>query len=185
MADFPAHAYRAQTVSAPMRPAVWSDCRCQHRLRKPARDRYGFELPNAAGRIAEADDIDASAVGCQSPAPEIADALLASGKHVLCKSRSHRPEDAEAGHGQGRRASASWHRGFSYRRSRRGHRRADQVRALGEIVHFNGRYWCDTPADADAPTSWPSLRRVLGSAPCRSRQYLIDMSEQPAADRHS
>ena len=60
-------------------------------------------------------------------------------------------------HGQGRRSSGLVAAcGFSYRRSPAVSAIGEQIKsgALGEIVHFNGRYWCDYSADPDAPTSW-------------------------------
>ena len=105
--------------------------------------------------IVDADDIDAvSIVVANHLHREIADALLASGKHVLCeKPLASSVEDAEA---MVQAADASGHVaacGFSYRRSPAVAAISEQIKtgALGEIVHFSGRYWCDYSADPDAP----------------------------------
>ena len=77
---------------------------------------------------------------------EIAEALLASGKHVLCeKPLASTVEDAEAmlkaADASGLVAACD----FSYRRSPTVSAIAEQIKtgALGDIQHFNGRYWCD------------------------------------------
>jgi predicted dehydrogenase len=72
------------------------------------------------------------------------------------KSRSRRPSKmptmVKAADASGLVAAC----GFSYRRSPAVSAIGEQIKtgALGEIQHFNGRYWCDCSADPDAPTSW-------------------------------
>jgi predicted dehydrogenase len=88
-----AHAYRtAQTVfgtGAPLVrlmaiPDVNTD------FANHTRDRYGFERTESSCQaIADADDIDAVSIVVASHLHrEIAEALLASGEHVLCEKRA-------------------------------------------------------------------------------------------------
>ena len=132
-----AHAYRtAQTVfgtdAPPVRLVAIADINTD--FANHARDRYGFERTESSWQaIVDADDIDAvSIVVANHLHREIAEALLASGKHVLCeKPLASTVEDAEtmvkAADASGLVAAC----GFSYRRSpgRERHRRADQVRS--------------------------------------------------------
>jgi predicted dehydrogenase len=89
-----AHAYRtAQTVfgtdAPPVHLVAIADVNTD--IAKHTKDRYGFErAENSWQAIVDADDIDAvSIVVANHLHREIAEALLASGKHVLCESRSH------------------------------------------------------------------------------------------------
>ena len=150
-----AHAYRtAQTVfgtDAPLvRLVAIADVNSD--FANHTRDRYSFERTESSWQaIADADDIDAvSIVVANHLHREIAEALLASGKHVLCeKPLASTVEDAEA---MVKAADASGlvaACGFCYRRSPAVSAMGEQIEtgALGEIVHFNGRYWCDYSAD--------------------------------------
>jgi predicted dehydrogenase len=70
--------------------------------------------------------------------------------------------------------------GFSYRRSLAVGAISEQIKtgALGEIVHFNGRYWCDYSADPDAPTSWRYEGPLGLGALADLGSHLLDLSEQ-------
>ena len=70
--------------------------------------------------------------------------------------------------------------GFSYRRSPAVSAIAEQIKAgeLGEIQHFNGRYWCDYSADPDAPTSWRYEGPRGSGALADLGSHLVDLSEQ-------
>lgn len=112
---------------------------------------------------------------------EIAEALLASGKHVLCeKPLASTVEDAEAmlkaADASGLVAACD----FSYRRSPTVSAIAEQIKtgALGDIQHFNGRYWCDYSTDPDAPTSWRYEGPLGSGALADLGSHLVDMSEQ-------
>jgi predicted dehydrogenase len=90
-----AHAYRtAQTVfgidAPPVHLVAIADVNTD--FANHTRGRYGFERSESSWQaIAGADDIDAvSIVVANHLHREIAEALLASGKHVLCESRSRR-----------------------------------------------------------------------------------------------
>jgi predicted dehydrogenase len=70
--------------------------------------------------------------------------------------------------------------GFSYRRSPAVSAIGEQIKtgALGEIQHFNGRYWCDYSADPDAPTSWRYEGPRGSGALANLGSHLVDLSEQ-------
>jgi predicted dehydrogenase len=181
-----AHAYRtAQTVFAsgapPVRLVAVADVNTD--FANHTRDRYGFERSESSWQaIADADDIDAvSIVVANHLHREIAEALLASGKHVLCeKPLASTVEDAEA---MVKAAAASGlvaACGFSYRRSPAVSAIGEQIKtgALGEIQHVNGRYWCDYSADPDAPTSWRYEGPPGSGALADLGSHLVDLSEQ-------
>jgi predicted dehydrogenase len=97
-----AHAYRtAQTVfgtdAPPVRLVAIADVNTD--FTSHTRDRYGFDRAESSWQaIVDAEDIDAvSIVVANHLHREIAEALLASGKHVLCeKPLASSVEDAEA-----------------------------------------------------------------------------------------
>jgi predicted dehydrogenase len=97
-----AHAYRtAQTVfgtdAPPVRLVAIADVNTD--FANHTRDRYGFDRAESSWQaIVDAEDIDAvSIVVANHLHREIAEALLASGKHVLCeKPLASSVEDAEA-----------------------------------------------------------------------------------------
>ena len=106
---------------------------------------------------------------------------MASGKYVLCeKPLASTVEDAEsmvkAADASGLVAAC----GFSYRRSPAISAIGEQIKtgALGEIQHFNGRYWCDYSADPDAPTSWRYEGPLGMGALADLGSHLVDISEQ-------
>jgi predicted dehydrogenase len=70
--------------------------------------------------------------------------------------------------------------GFSYRRSPAAAAIGEQIAndALGELLHFNGRYWCDYAASPDEPTSWRYEGPVGSGALADLGSHLIDLSEQ-------
>jgi predicted dehydrogenase len=181
-----AHAYRtASTVfgtgAPPVRLAAIADV--NEEFATFAAERYGFERAETTWQaIAEADDIDAvSIVVANHLHREIAEALLASGKHVLCeKPLATTVADAEA---MVQAAAASGKvaaTGFSYRRSPAISAIREQVVAgkLGELLHFNGRYWCDYSADPQAPSSWRYTGPVGSGALADIGSHLIDTAEQ-------
>ena len=181
-----AHAYRnAQTVfgteAPPVRLVAIADINAD--FAGDTKDRYGFERAESSWQaIVDAHDIEAvSIVVANHLHREIAEALLAAGKHVLCeKPLASTVEDAEA---MVKAADASGlvaACGFSYRRSPAVSAVGEQIKtgALGEILHFNGRYWCDYSADPDAPTSWRYEGPLGSGALADLGSHLIDLSEQ-------
>ena len=181
-----AHAYRmAQTVfgsgAPPVRLAAIADVNAD--FATFTAERYGFERAETSWQaVVEADDIDAvSIVVANHLHREIAEALLASGKHVLCeKPLTSSVEDAEAmvkaAEASGRVAAT----GFSYRRSPAISAIRDQLSAgsLGKLGHFNGRYWCDYSADPQAPSSWRYTGPLGSGALADIGSHLIDTAEQ-------
>ena len=181
-----AHAYRtAQTVfgtgAPPVRLVAIADV--NEDFATFTAERYGFERAETSWQaIAGADDIDAvSIVVANHLHREIAEALLASGKHVLCeKPLASSVEDAEAMV----KAAAATDRvaacGFSFRRSPAVSAIREQIASggIGEVLHFNGRYWCDYSASPDAPISWRYTSPIGSGALADIGSHLIDTAEQ-------
>jgi predicted dehydrogenase len=181
-----AHAYRtAQTVfgtdAPPVRLVAIADV--NEEFATFTAQRYGFERAETSWQaIVDADDIDAvSIVVANHLHREIAEALLASGKHVLCeKPLTSSVEDAEAMV----QAAAATDRvaacGFSYRRSPAVSAIREQINngGIGEVLHFNGRYWCDYSASPDAPISWRYTGPIGSGALADIGSHLIDTAEQ-------
>ena len=154
-------------------------------------ERYGFERAETSWEaIVEADDIDAvSIVVANHLHREIAEALLASGKHVLCeKPLAPSVEDARAMVAAAEQApglvAAT---GFSYRRAPAIAAIAEQVRGggLGQVLSFNGRYWCDYGATRTGPTSWRYTGPVGSGALADIGSHLIDAASSCAARSHA
>jgi predicted dehydrogenase len=121
--------------------------------------RYGYERGETDWRaVAAADDVDVVSVAVANHLHrEIAEGLLAAGKHVLCeKPMASSIEDAEAMVAAADEAGTRSGIGFTFRRSPAINAVREQVEngALGRPLHFNGHYWCDYGVDADAPMSW-------------------------------
>jgi predicted dehydrogenase len=181
-----AHAYRtAQTVygseAPPVRLAAIADV--NEAFATSTAQRYGFERAETSWQaVAEADDIDAvSIVVANHLHREIAEALLAAGKHVLCeKPLAPTVADAEAMVKAAEAADRVAATGFSYRRSPAISAIRDQVQAgtLGDLLHFNGRYWCDYSADPQAPSSWRYSGPLGSGALADIGSHLIDIAEQ-------
>nr|WP_255506335.1 Gfo/Idh/MocA family oxidoreductase [Mycolicibacterium sp. 018/SC-01/001] len=121
--------------------------------------RYGFERAAYDWRaIADSPDIDAvSVVVANHLHREIVEGLLEAGKHVLCE----KPLAATAADGEAMVAAADRSDrvtavGFTYRRSPavEAIRRVLASGTLGDLVHFNGHYWCEYALDATAPITW-------------------------------
>src|SRR6476646_9955608 len=121
--------------------------------------RYGYERAEYDWRaIADAADVDAvSVVVANHLHREIVEGLIAAGKHVLCeKPLAGSLADAEAMVAAAERSDRVTAVGYTYRRAPA----VEQIRrelaagTLGELVHFNGRYWCDYALDPTAPISW-------------------------------
>ena len=88
--------------------------------------------------------------------------------------------DAEAMVAAARAAGKVASCGFSYRRSPAVGAIGEQIKAgkLGQILQFDGRYWCDYSADPDAPTSWRYTGPLGSGALADLGSHLIDLSEQ-------
>jgi predicted dehydrogenase len=180
-----AHAYRnAQTVFGTGAPAVRlvAIADLNRDFATHTAQRYGFERAESSWQaIAEADDIDAvSIVVANHLHREIAEGLLAASKHVLCeKPLAPSVADAQAMAAAAAKAGQVASCGFSYRRSPAVAAVADQIRtgALGQLLHFNGRYWCDYAADPDAPNGWRYAGPPGSGALADLGSHLIDLAE--------
>ncbi len=124
-----------------------------------AATRYGYERSGTDWRtLLDADDVHVvSVVVANALHREIVEALLETGKHVLC-------EKPLADSLEGARAMADAARahpglvtgtGFVYRRGPAVAAIRDLVRdELGEVSHFNARYWCDYARSPLTPMAW-------------------------------
>jgi predicted dehydrogenase len=181
-----AHAYRtAQTVfgtdAPPVRLVAIADV--NEEFATFTAERYGFERAETSWQaIVDADDIDAvSIVVANHLHREIAEALLASGKHVLCeKPLASSVEDAETMVKAAAAVDLVAACGFSYRRSPAVSAIREQISSggIGEVLHFNGRYWCDYSASPDAPISWRYTGPIGSGALADIGSHLIDTAEQ-------
>ena len=181
-----AQAYRnAQTVfgtgAPPVRLVAIADINTE--FADHTRQRYGFERAESDWEAtAAADDIDAvSIVVANHLHREIAEGVLAAGKHVLCeKPLAPTVADAEAMVQAAAAAGKVAACGFSYRRSPAAAAIGEEIAngTLGELLHFNGRYWCDYGASPDAPTSWRYEGPLGSGALADLGSHLIDLSEQ-------
>jgi len=144
--------------------------------------RFGYQRGETDWRaIADADDIDVvSIVVANHLHREIAEGLLAAGKHVLCeKPMAPSVEDAEAMVVAAAKAGTQAGVGFSYRRSPAVGAIREQVEngTLGAPLHFNGHYWCDYGVDADAPMSWRYKGAPGSGALADVGSHLVDLAE--------
>src|ERR1700742_2578671 len=144
--------------------------------------RHGYERAEYDWRaITEAPDIDAvSVVVANHLHREIVEGLLAAGKHVLCeKPLAGSLAHAEAMVAAAERSDRVTAVGYTYRRAPA----VEQIRrelaagTLGELVHFNGRYWCDYALDPTAPISWRYRGGPGTGALADVGSHLIDLSE--------
>ena len=183
-----AHAYRtAQTVFGTDAPAIRlvAIADVNEQFAAHTQQRYGFQRAERSWQaVAEAADVDAvSIVVANHLHREIAEGLLAAGKHVLCeKPLAPTVDDARAMVTAAERAGTVAATGFSYRRSPAASAIGEQIRQgnLGEVLHFNGRYWCDYAARPDAPTSWRYTGPLGSGALADLGSHLIDLAEQLA-----
>ena len=144
--------------------------------------RYGYERAEYGWRaIAESPDIDAvSVVVANQLHREIVEGLLAAGKHVLCeKPLAGSIADAEAmvrgrrgcRHGRGRRVHLPPVAGHP------GDPRELATGRLGDIIHFNGHYWCDYGLDPASPITWRYRGGPGTGALADVGSHLLDMAE--------
>ena len=149
---------------------------------KDAATRYGFEKALTDWHELLDDDsinVVSIVVANQLHRP-IAEALLAAGKHVLSeKPLSSSLEDARA-----MVATAEAHPdqvagcGFVYRRQPAVAAIKDLLDSeLGEVSHFNGRYWCDYARSSQTPMSWRYKGAPGTGALADIGSHLIDLAE--------
>ncbi|WP_411567185.1 Gfo/Idh/MocA family protein [Raineyella sp. LH-20] len=128
---------------------------------------YGYQRAETDWRrIVEADDVDiVSIVVANRWHREIAEALVAAGKHVLCeKPLADTLADARAMAELEANAAVVTGIGFGYRRQPGLAQIARMVEAgdLGTVTQFHGTYWCDYGADPTVPIAW-RYRGPMGS----------------------
>jgi predicted dehydrogenase len=129
------------------------------RLGSLAARRFGYERNDTSWQaIAEDPNINVvSVVVANHLHHEIVEGLVAAGKHVLCeKPLSDNLEDARAMADLARDADTVVRIGFTFRRAPgvAALRGLVTSGALGQILHFDGRYWCDYASDPNGPISW-------------------------------
>ncbi len=144
--------------------------------------RYGYERAEYDWHeIADAPDIDAvSVVVANHLHREIVEGLLDAGKHVLCeKPLAATRVDGEAMVAAADRSDRITAVGFTYRRSPaiEAIRRELAAGTLGELVHFNGHYWCDYALDATAPITWRYRGGPGTGALADVGSHLLDLAE--------
>jgi predicted dehydrogenase len=121
--------------------------------------RFGYERNDTSWQaIAEDPDIKVvSVVVANFLHREMVEGLVAAGKHVLCeKPLSDNLEDARAMADVARSANTVVRIGFTFRRAPGVAALRELVTsgALGQILHVDGRYWCDYASDPQGPISW-------------------------------
>ena len=144
--------------------------------------RFGYERAETGWEaVAEAPDVDVVSVVVANPLHrEIAEGLLAAGKHVLCeKPMAPTVEDAEAMVAAAKASGRETGIGFVFRRSPAIAAIRDQVAsgAIGRPLHFNGHYWCDYGVDPMAPMSWRYKGGPGSGALSDIGSHLIDLAE--------
>ncbi|SCX32348.1 Gfo/Idh/MocA family protein [Mycolicibacterium fluoranthenivorans] len=144
--------------------------------------RYGYERAEYDWKaIAAAPDIDAvSVVVANHLHREIVEGLLAAGKHVLCeKPLAASMADAEAMVAAAGRSDRVTAVGYTYRRAPATEQIRQELAAgnLGELVHFNGHYWCDYALDPTAPITWRFRGGPGTGALADVGSHLIDLAE--------
>ncbi|HEX5523594.1 MAG TPA: Gfo/Idh/MocA family oxidoreductase [Pedococcus sp.] len=149
---------------------------------KDAATRYGYERYGTDWReLLEADDVQVvSVVVANQLHRPIVEALLAAGKHVLCE----KPLAPSIDDAQAMIAAAKAHpdlvtgTAFVYRRQPAVAAIRDLLRAeLGEVSHFNGRYWCDYALSPQTPMAWRYKGGPGTGALADIGSHLIDVAE--------
>ncbi|MGP9537204.1 Gfo/Idh/MocA family protein [Brachybacterium sp. AOP43-C2-M15] len=145
--------------------------------------RYGYEKAVDDWREVAADDsVDiVSIVVGNALHREIAEAMAAAGKHVLCeKPLAGTLEDAEA-----MAALEQQHpdlvlaTGYTFRRNA-GIAMLAKLAAegsLGQVAHLDGRYWCDYGADENVPMAWRYKGPMGSGALGDVGSHLVDSAE--------
>ena len=144
--------------------------------------RYGYERAVDDWRdVAEDPDIDiVSIVVGNALHREIAEAMIRAGKHVLCeKPLADTLENARAMAETEKEAGVVTAVGFTYRRNAAVAKLAELVASghLGEINHFDGRYWCDYGVDPTTPMAWRYKGPMGSGALGDVGSHLIDTAE--------
>jgi predicted dehydrogenase len=144
--------------------------------------RYGFERAEPSWEaVARAPDIDAvSVVVGNALHREVAEGLMAAGKHVLCeKPLADTLPAARAMVDVMRETGLIGAVGYTFRRSPAVNAIHEQVQsgAIGRPLHFNGRYWVDYGCDPRAPMSWRYRGGPGSGALADVGSHLVDLAE--------
>ena len=147
-----------------------------------AAERYGYEKAVTDWRdVADDPSIDiVSIVVGNALHREIAEAMIRAGKHVLCeKPLADTLENARAMAETEKEAGVVTAVGFTYRRNAAVAKLAELVASghLGEINHFDGRYWCDYGVDPTTPMAWRYKGPMGSGALGDVGSHLIDTAE--------
>ncbi|WP_316667193.1 Gfo/Idh/MocA family oxidoreductase [uncultured Propionibacterium sp.] len=145
-------------------------------------ERYGYEKAVTDWRrVADDPGIDiVSIVVGNALHREIAETLIKAGKHVLCeKPLADTLENAKAMAEAERTAGVVTATGFTFRRNAAVAQLAELVHSghLGEINHFDARYWCDYGADPSTPMAWRYKGPMGSGALGDVGSHLIDTAE--------
>ena len=144
--------------------------------------RYGYERSGTDWHeLLHDDDVHVvSVVVANSLHREIVEALLSAGKHVL----SEKPLADSLESARAMVAAARAHpelvtgTGFVYRRQPAVAAIRDLVRdELGEVSHFNGRYWCDYARSPLTPMAWRYKGGPGTGALADIGSHLVDLAE--------
>jgi predicted dehydrogenase len=147
-----------------------------------AAKRFGYQRAETSWEaIVEADDIDVVSVAIANELHRpVTEALLASGKHVLCeKPLAPTVEDAKAMVVAAEAAHTQSGVGFSFRRTPGINAIREQIQsgAIGAVRHFNGHYWCDYAQDPTNPISWRYKGGPGTGALADIGSHMIDLGE--------
>jgi len=147
-----------------------------------AAKRFGYERAETSWQaIVDSPDIDVVSVAIANELHRpVVEALLAAGKHVLCeKPLAPSVEDAKAMVAAAETAETQSGIGFSFRRTPG----INAIRAelekgtIGEVRHFNGRYWCDYAQNPSNPISWRYKGGPGTGALADIGSHMIDLGE--------
>jgi predicted dehydrogenase len=147
-----------------------------------AAKRFGYERAETSWQaIVDAPDIDVVSVAIANELHRpVVEALLASGKHVLCE-KPLAPSVADAKAMVAAADSAEGHSGvgFSFRRTPAINAIREQLDSgvIGPVRHFNGHYWCDYAESAVNPMSWRYRGGPGTGALADIGSHMIDLGE--------
>ncbi len=143
--------------------------------------RFGYQRAETNWQaVVEASDIDVvSIVVANSLHREIAEALAAAGKHVLCeKPFAPTSADGEAMVRAAESAGVQNAVGFTMRRSPAVAAIRDAVDGpLGRPNHVNMHYWCDYGASPSGPMSWRYRGGPGSGALADIGSHIVDLAE--------
>ena len=145
--------------------------------------RYGYQRAETGWQaVAAAPDVAAVSVAAANHLHrEMAEGLLAAGKHVLCeKPLAASYADAQAMTAAAEASGLVAAVGYTYRRSPAISAVGQLLAAgeLGEIIQFSGRYWEDYALDPATPLSWRYRGGTGSGALADLGSHLVDIAEQ-------